>query len=656
MSEPVSYLTLSRVVTPGTPRWSPDGERLVFAAAFADYDRNAAGSALWLLPCGGGPAVPLTPGRAADGAPVHDTLPCWSPDGRRVAFCSNRGGRSRVWSVSVAGGDARLLLEEDPGCGPVLTDPFHAGLEWHPDGTRLVFAAPLAAPPDPEGAGRPLGRDYGETYPHVRARIHLWSLPAAGGRPTRLTHGDHDHGDPRWSPDGGHVLCVSNRSGDEGPVSSSINKPYDLCLLPAAGGEVRVLTDNPGPDFSPRWSPDGRYVAYLSGLRCGPHRDHYRLRLLEPATGHVRELPDAGLPEPLAAQCWSPEGQTLYFSAWTGTETQLFACPAAGGEPRPLTGGRQVHTAPAASPDGSLLAATAADAESLPEVRLHALPSGLPAGTTALNAWLGAYRLAPQRVVTWESEGWTVEGVLVRPPAVPPAAPAPTLLFSHGGPHHRVTCALSLEWQALAAAGFAVLAPNFRGSAGYGAEFLDADRGDWGGGDFRDLMRGLDALVEAGQADPGRLGCFGGSYGGYMTCWTLTRTHRFRAAVARAPITHLHSYYGTTDLKTLTGWDLEGAPWEQPERYRERSPLTHAPEVRTPLLLLHGDADRRVPYSQSEELHAALTTLGVPVELVRYPGEGHLIARPRHVRDYWQRTLAWFERYLHPAPCPGDDR
>ncbi|MGV3724976.1 MAG: S9 family peptidase [Actinomycetota bacterium] len=675
MQLPLTFDALARVRTPAQPRWSPDGRFVVFSLSYTDADADAGGSALWLMPRDGGEPHPLTSGRKSDGVPARDTFPCWSPDGTRIAFLSDRGGAMAVWVIPAFGGEAQQLTGENSGCEPVMADPFFAGLEWSPDGSRLVFAAPEPIA-EAEGAGRVVGRDYGETYPYVRSRIQLWTVDANAPGPAgaeglaarRLTSGEFDHGDPRWSPCGRWIAFASNRSLDEGPVSSSINKNYDLWLISAdadGGSPERCLTENPGPDFSPRWSPDGQRLAYLAGLRCGPHRDYYRLRVLTVATGETHDLTGEWdrLPEPLSAQCWSADSRELYLSAWSGTETHLYRAIVEEGRVEQLTAGMHVYGPPSAAPDG-LLACVEQNSNFLPELELRppappatpvgaappatpvgAAPRQEPSAKTRLNDWIWEHERGAQNYISWPNEGFRIEGMLIQPPGYEEGKTYPLLLFSHGGPHHRVTCALNLEWQALAAQGYLVLAPNFRGSAGYGAEFLDADRGDWGGGDYRDLMSGVDALIQNGVADPQRLGMFGGSYGGYMTCWVVANTDRFIAAVARAPITNLVSYYGTTDLRTLTAWDLDGRPWERRELYVERSPITHVTQAKTPTLLLHGEADRRVPVTQSEEFYAALSDLGVPVSFVRYPDEGHLIARPSHVRDYWQRTLDWFQRY-----------
>lgn len=640
---------LFRQQVPSDPRWSPDGRWVVCAVAFMDAERDGRGSALWLMARDGTEVRPLTRGRKPDGAPAHDTHPRWSPDGARVAFLSDRGGERQIWSIPAFGGEAEALTGAEAGCGPIMGDAFFAGLEWSPSGDALVFAA-QEPPPAGTASLAPVPEvDYGETYGHVRSRIQIWTLPLGSRAARQVTEGNWDCGDPCWTPDGASLIFDSNRSGLEGPVSASMCHNYDLWIIPAAGGPARPLTTNPGPDFCPRPSPDGRWIAFLAGRRCGPHRDHHHLCILDRETGAVRELTGEQdpVPEVLSGQCWTPNSAAIYYSGWRGMDSHLFRVACTGGAVQALTSGRTVCGAPAVAPGEAVLATVVQGPRSLPELEIRSGEGNSAEhgeATTAFNPWLAEYELGAVEVVSWESDGLTIEGVRVLPPGYEVGKRYPALLFSHGGPHSRVTCGLHLEWhwQMLAAQGYVILAPNFRGSAGYGQAFVDANHEDWGGGDFRDNMRGVDMLIAEGLADPERLGFFGGSYGGYMTCWTITQTDRFRAAVARAPITDLVSYFGTTDLKTLTGWDLGGPPWERLPLYQERSPVTHVTRVRTPLLLLHGDADRRVPVTQSEEFYTALKVLDVPVTFVRYPGEGHLIGRPSHVRDTCERTLAWF--------------
>ena len=666
---------LFRQQIPESPVWSPDGGRVVYSVAYQDRRANARGSYLRLFELATERDIALTSGRMPDGRPCSESMPRWSPDGSRIAFLSNRSGEMAIWVVCADGGEPQKLTgcasvekekekekeeetgqeRERGGCGVIMADTFYGGLDWSPDGRRLVFTAQLPRELDPEDRGGILiGIDHGETYGHVKERMHLWSIPATGGPATRLTDGDFDYGDPRWSPDGDWIACVSNQSGEEGAVSHSVNRNYDLWLVPLTGGPAKRLTTNPGPDWRPRWSPDGRYLAYMADERCGPHRDHHSLWVLEIATGNTTRLTseNCAVPDDLPIQPWMPDSGSLMYCGWRGTESHLFLTSREGSGSAGATTLNYVFGPPAIAPPGPNIAVVMQTPKSLPEMEVWTphLDKHPPVRRwrSSHNCWLKEYALGRVEIISWENEGFTIEGHLTLPPDYEEGKRYPTLLFSHGGPHSRLTCGLHLEWhfQFFAAQGYVVLAPNFRGSAGYGRDFLNADRMDWGGGDTRDLLSGIDHLVERGIADPARLGMYGGSYGGYQTCWTITRDHRFRAAAARAPITNLISYYGTTDLQTLTGWDLGGTPWEQPELYRERSPITHAPQVQTPLLLIHGDADRRVPYSQSEEFYTALKSLGKTVQLVRYPGEGHLIQQPSHTEDYFLRTLAWFDRYL----------
>jgi Tol biopolymer transport system component len=256
---------LFRQQVPGDPRWSPDGGWIVFTLAFTDAERNAGGSALWVMSADGTPPRPLTRGRKGAGAPARETHPRWSPDGSRIAFFSDRDGEVGLWLLPAFGGEAEPLTGAEAGHGPIMTDAFFAGLEWSPDGERLLFAAQEPPPPGTETIEPVPEIDYGETYGHVRSRIQLWSLELRSGTVQRLTEGDWDCGDPRWTPDGRSILFVSNRSGDEGPVSASMCKNYDLWLVPAGGGPARPLTETPAPT-SPR-------VLRRTGARSRSSRD-----------------------------------------------------------------------------------------------------------------------------------------------------------------------------------------------------------------------------------------------------------------------------------------------------------------------------------------------------------------------------------------------
>lgn len=649
MPKRITIDTLHLAKGVGAPLWSPDGKWIVFTVGETDYEKNKSRTRLWLRSADGEQVWPLTSGMKSDGSPASDSSPRWSPDGKTIAFYSDRSGSTQVWLIHPFGGEARPLTDDKTGCGPLMTDGFFAGLEWSPDGKRLAFVAQLPEPKEkPKSDVKVVGVEYGEGYANVKSRMHIWSVSAEGGKARRLTRGDHHHGDPRWSPDGKWIALVCNRTRDEEAVTASINKNYDLWLIPSGGGKVRKLTTNEGPDHSPRWSPDGKQIAYLSCPRCGSHSDVYDLSVLEVRTGSSRTLTESfpySIDRP-SAQCWTPDGKRILISVGIRTENHLFLASARTGRLTPLTQGRQFVTAPVLSPSGKGIACLTTSDKALAEIRIRTVRSATVLARTRLNDWLKDYAVGATKVIRWKSDEFTVEGVVITPPGYRKGRKYPTVVVPHGGPHGRVGFTLTLTQQLLAAQGYVVFAPNFRGSTAYGQAFIDADRADFGGGDFRDIMRGLDKLIEDGLTDPDRLGICGASYGGFMTTWSVGNTDRYKAAVATCSVTNIHSMFGTTDIKSWAIWEFHGYPWQSLEDLMRCSPITYVAKVKTPTLILHGEKDLRVPISQSEEFYSALKARGVKTQFVRYPEEGHGIGQPHHVRDLWQRTLDWLAKYL----------
>jgi dipeptidyl aminopeptidase/acylaminoacyl peptidase len=253
--------------------------------------------------------------------------------------------------------------------------------------------------------------------------------------------------------------------------------------------------------------------------------------------------------------------------------------------------------------------------------------------------------MSKSEVVRWEVDGRTIEGVLTVPPESVARPPYALIVEPHGGPHSRTGRGSGFNAQIFAASGYAVLAPNFRGSAGYGQAFIDADRGDFGGGDMRDILSGIDELIRSGRVDPDRQFVYGVSYGGYMTSWLVGQTNRFRAAVAQNAVTDLDMMWGLSDLPSWVEWEFGGRPWEVPRVLRDHSPLTFASRVQTPTLVLNSREDRRCPMPMGLMFHRALLASGVETQMVVYPDEGHGIRQPRHRADVLRRTLAWFQAH-----------
>lgn len=599
--------------------------------------------------------------------------PVFSPDGQWIAFLSGRpladgspafrpvppysDPAADIWLMPASGGRAIPLSGRSKPYGRVMSDYFYGNLAFSPDGRRLVFVADTAVgrrtAQEIAANLRVVRADQGEGYEgYDSAQIWVADLlptpsETAAARVRRLTHDDFWYGDPQWTPDGRSLIVHANRTRNQESVRYSINKNYDLWRIDAGDGRLERLTEGPGPEVSPRIAPDGRRLVCLSVPRCGPHADVYNLLVvdLNGAKPQARVLfdhhaaatdrpPHASANFPLPRECWLDEHR--------------FLCDATCG----LESRRQVidlRRGPEASPVADLAADEPINQRALARRRLSP-PGAVPA----------PLRLrAPDQVVHWKSsDGLAIEGILTTPPESLARPPYKLIVMPHGGPHSRASSGAGLIVQVFAAHGYAVFQPNFRGTSGYGLNFLDADRGDFGGGDMRDILTGVDHLVREKVADPRRQFVYGVSYGGYMTCWLVGHTQQFRAAVAQNAVTDLNAMWHLSDLPSWTEWEFGGLPWEVPEKMTAHSPIHYAGAVRTPTLILHSANDRRCPLAMGTMFYRALERRGVDTQMVVYPDEGHPIRQLKHQEDVLRRVLDWFERHdLKPAvEKPGPAR
>ena len=583
--------------------------------------------------------------------------PVISPDGRRVAFVSTRPradgtlpyGRVPVWSepvgdiwlLSIDGGKAMPLAGADRPYGRVLTDPFYGRLSFSPDGKRLAFVADDG---QSVRSAEELARDItvvrddqGEGYEGCTAAqvwvAELLEQPTqfAAQSIRRLTHDDVWYGDPQWSPDGQSLVVHANRSTDRESVRFSINKNFDLWHLDVATSKLTQLTTNPGPDVSPRWSPDGKRLAYLSVPRQGPHADVYNLavigwqdgvaapRVLYDHHSESSSPPPHGSPTfPLPDDAWL-DARYLLTNTLAGIESR-----------------RQIVDL------NSIAGEQLAESHEVEERR----QSARRALSVPSNSFLSERVLAEDQIVRWKSrDGMDIDGVLTIPPPSVATKPYKLLVYPHGGPHGRSTPGFNFTTQIFAAHGYAVFQPNFRGSTGYGRAFLDADRRDLGGGDMHDILTGIEQLIRDGVVDRERQFVYGISYGGFMTSWLIGQTNQFRAAAPQNAVTDLNAMWGLSDIQSWTHWEFGGQPWEVPDLMRKHSPLTYAHQVKTPTLILHADHDRRCPLPMGLMYHRALKTAGVETEMVIYHNERHGIVQLPHQEDIYRRVLEWFAKY-----------
>jgi dipeptidyl aminopeptidase/acylaminoacyl peptidase len=645
---------LTRISFVSDPRLSPDGSRVAFVVTTLSEERDEYLSQIWMVPAAGGEPVRFTAG------PKRDTSPRWSPDGRRLAFVSERERKKQ----------GQLYVMPSGGGEPIRLTDVRQGVKefaWSPDGARLAFVARIGGWEEPEdeeerAKSKPARvieilkyKADGVGFVHDRPR-HLFVVPAAGGDVRQITDGDFDDRDPAWSPDGRWLAFASARH-----AGRDTDNAADVWRVPAEGGEPRRLTATAGPVASPAVSPDGRTVAYLG--HPYPRDVSRNVRVYTVSA-------DGGAPtcltESLDRNCapllggappqWLGDGQAMLFAAEDRGDVRLFRVAVAGGAPPvALTGDTRQVREVSTSRDGRLIAFTATSPVAPPEVfACQGDGTGERQLTDFNRAWRAEVGLSQPERFQFERAGFTVDGWVMRPAGFAPGRRYPALLNVHGGPASQYGHGFFDEFQVYAGAGYAVVYVNPRGSQGYGEAFARAVVGDWGGGDYADVMAGLDeALRRYDFLDPDRLGVMGGSYGGFMTSWIVGHTDRFKAACSERALNTFWSFFGTSDIgHYFPEWHSGGPPpWDDLKWYLERSPLSYVKQIRTPLLIVHSEDDLRCPIEQAEQLFVALKRLGRPVRLVRFPDEDHDLSRGGRVRHRLARfriLLDWFAQHLRP--------
>jgi dipeptidyl aminopeptidase/acylaminoacyl peptidase len=632
------------------PRLSPDGTQVAFVVITNSREDDEPQTTIWVAPFDGS-----SPARRFTSGP-KDTAPRWSPDGRHLAFVAKRpspsgqevgGGEGQVYLAPLDGGDPRRLTSAPNG----VSQP-----AWSPDGSRIAYIAPTGDWTPPERRS-PAEKNAPRVVTDLRYRFdgvgwfdarrgHLFSVDVDSGRNKQLTSGDWNDSQPAWSPDGTRLVFVSDRNR----ARFDRARP-DIWVVAASGGRAKRLTSGSGSCGMPEFSPDGRWVSYL-GNEAGDGNSAANVHLYvvnADGPGPSRSLSGL-LDRPALGLVW-PTGRThgwidrhnVYFVAAERGAQHLYRAGLDGGRPpeRVLGGDRQIT---GVELRGNSVVFSCVWPSLLPEAMAADLVSGTERAVSAVNADLRkTVRLAPLRRTRTKG----VEAFVIRPLERGTGGPAPTVVEIHGGPHgwHPQSVFLPF-YQCLAASGYAVLLVNPRGSQSYGEEFSYGCVGDWGGGDFDDLMDVVDAFVDKGVSDPERLYVAGYSYGGYMTGWTIGHTTRFKAACISAPVTDLNAMVGSCDIPLFNFFEMGGAtPWEHPEVYAKHSPITYLNNVRTPVRLFHWEGDLRCPIGQSEAWFQGLKLLGQKVELVRYPGGFHIVRAPSQLVDYVQRHLDWFSSH-----------
>jgi dipeptidyl aminopeptidase/acylaminoacyl peptidase len=616
--------------------FSPDGSRLVFTVA--DPPKGAARQRhVWLLDVASRSARELTTREAKS-----DSSPRWSPDGRFVAFLSNRdaeGEARHLYLLPMAGGEAERLVDAKESV---------TAFRWSPDGREIAF---LMAEPKPDAQERrEKDRDDRKVVDKEDRHARIWLVDVTRRTARQVTRGAWKIDQIEWLPAGGALLV----SATDRPESDQwTDRIYRVSL---ADGTFTAVASPRGPLGAFAVSPDGAHVAYIGARLDGPEPHDLWIQALGSSEA-ARNVTAASIDRPISQPRWIDD-HSLIAHVSRGFASALFRIEVNGAAQ--AVSGIDVNPSAFARASTGTIAFAGETTTRAPELWIRPA-EGTAAKVTSVNdAWSSIPLATPAFVKYRSADGTEVEAALLKPPSTAPADAGrlPFIVLVHGGPTGRWSDAFEAWGQLLASRGYAVLYPNVRGSTGYGQRFVETNRADWGGGDFKDVMAGVDWAVAQGIADPNRLGIGGWSYGGYMAAWAVTQTTRFKAAVSGAPVIDLASEFGTETGPAYDEW-FYGLPYEKLDGFVKSSPITHVRQAKTPTLLLQGEDDTTDPIGQSQQFYRGLKRYGVDSDLVLYPREGHGLREEKHLLDRLERVVAWFDKYLKPAtPAtqpPADD-
>jgi len=649
-----TMLKLSRIEEPVL---SPDGRTVAFTVQTVDVEKNTKPKQIYTIPVDGGTPRLLT--REGN----DNERPRWSPDSKQIYFASDRSGSSQIWVMDADGGHARQITRLSTEASGVLVSP---------DGKKIVFLSSVYPECgvddacnknaiDADAKNKVKAHVYTSLlYRHwtewqTKRRQHLMSVSTDGTGMKDLTPGTHDVppfslGGPDGyaiSPDSTEVAFTMNVDAE---LATSTNS--DIYTVPIEGGDQKKITIGLGGDDAPLYSPDGKYLAFRSQARAGYESDRFRLMVLERATGRTTNLTE-GLDRWVGSITWAPDSTRLFFTVEDRGRTGLQMISVSGGGIRSIVYGPSSLDDVQFTSDGRTMIYTEQSGSRPTELFRASSGGGTGVALTHLNdALLRDSTLGPLEELWVDAPDKTrVHSFVIKPPGFDPSKKYPVLFLIHGGPQGAWGETWTYRWngQVFASAGFLVVEPNPRGSTGYGQKFIDDINGDWGGKVYEDLMAVVDSVAALPYADADRMVAAGGSYGGYMIDWMLGHTSRFKAMVSHAGVFDLRSEAAATEELWFPLWEFRGMPWDNPDLYARWSPSYFVKDFKTPTLVIGGELDFRVPYTQDLQLFTALQMQKVPSKLLLFPDEGHWVLKPQNSVLWYNTFLDWIGEWTKPA-------
>lgn len=638
------------------PQISPDGRWIAFVATIIDKENNRSNSDIWLIPSLGGTPRQLTR------SDKSDDRPRWSPDSKTLAFQSTRDGTPQIYLINIDGGEARKLTSVPNGTSNHV---------WTSDGKSILFISSVF--PDCFTGDWENDKDCNErknnekSSSKIQARIieklmyrhwntwleqtrnHIFLINIETKKIIQLTNGEFTippialsgTEDLQISPDGKEIAFSTNMD-----KNLAISTNNDIFVLPITGGAPKKISISEGADVSPRYSPDGNYIAYRSQKTPGYESDLWRILLYNRKTGETKVLTDeTNFDNWVDELVWSSDSRKIFFTAEVKGNIPVYSVDF-NRKISSMIDGPFWHENFRISKDGKTLLFTRREISRPNEIFTYDLKSKKLLQITDINKiFVNEVKLAKGEEHWFDGASGKVHGWIVKPPDFDPARKYPLLLIIHGGPQQMFGNAFRGDWQVFPGAGYVVMFTNPEGSPGYGQKFVEAISKDWGGNCYKSLMNAVDYALSLGYIDENRLYAYGGSFGGYMVNWILGNTDRFAALITHAGVYNLEAMYGSTEELWFPEWELGGVPWDNPEFYLRWSPNLLVKNFKTPTLITHGELDFRVPIQQGMELFTALQRKGVPSQFLWFPDEGHWILQPKNIELLYKTMIEWLNRW-----------